>query len=150
MNILFLTPPSPKNIRLFRSIDCSMNTKAAYLWQPYDYLIISSYAKKDDNVSFLDGTVDSLSKDEFYKKLIELKKTNWDIVFSCTGSGAYHEDVPILLEIRKIFFNSTICVLGDVFIDKWFIEDILSKDFDGIVYNPYHIDLNLKEFSQKI
>ena len=50
--------------------------------------------------------------------------------------------MPILLEIRKIFFNSTICVLGDVFIDKWFIEDILSKDFDGIVYNPYHIDLN--------
>ena len=142
MNILFLTPPSPKNIRLFRSIDCSMNTKAAYLWQPYDYLIISSYAKEDDKVSFLDGTVDSLSKDEFLKKLIELKKTNWDVVISCTGSGAYHEDIPILLEIRKIFFNSTICVLGDVFIDKWFIEDILNKDFDGIIYNPYHINLN--------
>ena len=43
-----------------------MNTKAAYLWQPYmtnNFIL----CKKDDNVSFLDGTVDSLSKDEFYK-----------------------------------------------------------------------------------
>lgn len=141
MQLLFINPPSKNNKQFVRLIDCSHEAKASYLWQPNDFMIISSYLTESDEGFLLDGTCDRMSDDLFYKKLEEYKKIDVDLIFFATGSACYYDDLEYFKSIRKIFFEKTICVLGDVFVEKNFREDILDNDADGIVYKPYNLEL---------
>ena len=68
MNYLFINPPSSKK-KYIRLIDCSHEAKASYLWQPNDFMIISSYFKEQDYYYLIDGTVDELDEESFYKEV---------------------------------------------------------------------------------
>ena len=140
MNILFSIPPSKGKRNIFRGIDCSHDAKADYLWQPYDLLIMSSYIKDEDNFHFIDGTVEKNDEKEFFARFDNIKKDIIDVIVICTGSASYHDDIYYMEKLRKMFFNTTICVLGDIFVDEYFRKDILQKDFDGIIFKPYNIN----------
>ena len=62
MNFLFVNPPAHKKKKYMRLIDCSHEAKGDYLWQPNDFMIISSYLDKDDKATLIDGTADELNK----------------------------------------------------------------------------------------
>ena len=51
----------------------------------------------------------------------------WILYFLLRGSVAYYEDFEYLKEIRKIFINSTLCILGDVFLLKRIFENMYSS-----------------------
>ncbi len=136
----FIIPPSRNKRKFIRLIDCSHETKADYLWQPNDYIIMSSYFKEDDELSLIDGTADELDDKEFYKKINHLN-VNIDIIFFSLGSVSYYDDIKYLKKIRDIFQNSTICVLGDIFLEENFRKDIFYLDIDAIIYKPYNLDV---------
>ena len=142
MKLLFINPPSKNNKQFVRLIDCSHEAKASYLWQPNDFMIISSYLKNSDEAFLLDGTCDQMNDDFFFQKLDDYKKFDVDVIFFATGSACYHKDIEYFNSIRKIFFEKTICVLGDVFVETNFRKDILNKDADGIIYKPYNLELD--------
>jgi len=145
MNYLFINPPSSKK-KYIRLIDCSHEAKASYLWQPNDFMIISSYFKEQDNYYLIDGTVDELDAESFYKEVKKFENFKFNIIFFATGSACYYEDIIYYSKLREMFYNSTICILGDVFVEKNFREDIFKKDVDAIIFKPY--DLNLTQVSQ--
>jgi anaerobic magnesium-protoporphyrin IX monomethyl ester cyclase len=140
MKVAFIIPPSKNKKKFIRLIDCSHEAKANYLWQPNDFIIISSYFKNQDELYFIDGTVDELSKDNFFKEIYNVPN-DISIIFFATGSVAYYEDFEYLKEIRRIFFNSTLCILGDVFIEENFRKHVFENDIDAIIYRPYNIDI---------
>ena len=74
MKILFVNPPSKNNKQFVRLIDCSHEAKASYLWQPNDFMIISSYLKDSDEAFLLDGTCDEMNDDFFFQKIDDYKK----------------------------------------------------------------------------
>ena len=144
MKLLFINPPSKNNKQFVRLIDCSHEAKASYLWQPNDFMIISSYLSDSDEGFLLDGTCDQMSDQLFFKKLDEYKEADVDLIFFATGSACYYEDLEYFHSIRKLFFEKTICVLGDIFVEKNFREHILNNDADGIVYKPYNLEIKEK------
>jgi len=150
MKTLLINPPSKNNKQFVRLIDCSHEAKASYLWQPNDFMIISSYLKDDDEAFLIDGTCDEMNDVEFFEKINEIKEKKIDLIFFATGSACYYDDIEYFKFIRKIFYDITICVLGDVFVEKNFRSDILKRDADGIVYKPYNLDLGkIKELRKK-
>lgn len=139
MNVIILIPPSPDYKKIVRMIDCSHETKANYLWQPNDFLIISSLLKSEDKVTFIDGTADSLSEKQFIKEVSAIK--NADILFFALSSVCWHSDYEYFKSVKSILPEVPTFVIGDIFIEQKYQELIL-KDCDGIVFQPYELELD--------
>jgi anaerobic magnesium-protoporphyrin IX monomethyl ester cyclase len=142
MNILFINPPAVKNKKFMRLIDCSHEAKGDYLWQPNDFMIISSYLSSLDNAILIDGTADELSNEDFMEEILNTKNKNIDVIFFATGSSCYLEDLKHFEKIREIFYEKTICVLGDIFLEKNFRKEIISKGADAIIFQPFNLEFN--------
>lgn len=137
MKILFIIPPSPGHRRIVRNIDCSHESKADYLWQPNDLLIISSFAGSGDETVLVDATADRLSDDEFKKQYAAGKP---DIIFYAFSFVCWETDLAYFGQIRAAFSEIPIFVIGDIFLEQDYRELIL-KECEGIVFIPYLIDL---------
>ncbi len=143
MKIILAIPPSKQNKKIIRLIDCSHQAKADYLWQPNDFMIITSLLKPQDGVVFIDGTANRLSDKEFFT---ELRKIEGDILFFALSSVCWQDDYYFFKKTKEIFTQIPIFVMGNIFIEKDYQELILNE-CDGIIFNPYLLDLEnmLKE-----
>lgn len=56
--VILIVPPSPAHKRISRFSDCSQEAKSDYLYQPTDFMIITSFLEAEDKVVFIDGTAD--------------------------------------------------------------------------------------------
>jgi len=139
MKVIFLIPPSPDKRDIIRMIDCAHETKANYLWQPNDYLIISSHLKAEDEAVFIDGTADKMDKSTFLEKVSAVK--SGDILFFALSSVCWNSDYAYFQEIKKIYPDIPIFVIGDILLEKEYREPIL-KYCDGIIFHPYEIELD--------
>lgn len=119
-------------------IDCSYETKAAYLWQPNDYLMISSLLKPEDEATLIDGTADRLDEAQFFKLLSPEKP---DIVFFALSSTCWDWDYRLFQQVRRHFSAEPLYLIGDVFLEDNYLEYILPQ-CEGVVYIPYLLDLN--------
>jgi len=137
MNIILAIPPSPGKNNIIRMIDCSHEAKANYLWQPNDFMIITSLLNLADGVAFIDGTADGLSEEDYLR---ELKNMTGDLLIFALSSVCWESDHAYFLKTRKQFPSIPFYVLGDVFLEESYQCHIL-KDCDGIVFNPYTLDL---------
>ncbi|OGG99687.1 MAG: hypothetical protein A2600_07760 [Candidatus Lambdaproteobacteria bacterium RIFOXYD1_FULL_56_27] len=137
MKILLLVPPSPDHKRIIRNIDCSHEAKADYLWQPNDLMLISALAKAEDEVRFVDGTADRMSREEFFTTL---GHESWDLFVFCLSSAAWASDFGYFQETRALFPMTPAYVLGDIFLEKPY-QEIILKEAEGIVILPHQCDL---------
>lgn len=137
MNILFLVPPSPKKRRIVRMIDCSYESKADYLWQPNDYLMISSLLSPDDTATLLDGTAERLAEPEFFQRAEQERP---DLLFFALSSVCWEWDYRIFTQIRDMFCGIPLYVIGDVFLEDDYLT-FIRPHCHGVVYLPYLLDL---------
>lgn len=137
MKVLFLVPPSPEKRRIIRMSDCSYESKSAYLWQPNDYLMISSLLKKEDEATLIDGTADRLDESEFFSLL---KQEQPDMVFFALSSTCWEWDYRLFQRVRERFPEVPLYLLGDVFLEDNYLDFILPQ-CEGVVYIPYLLDL---------
>lgn len=138
MKIGLIIPPSPNNKKIIRLVDCSHETKANYLWQPNDYLIITSLLKPEDKAFLVDGTCDALAENVFFEELI---KFEGDILFFALSSVCWNSDYYFFKKVRQIFPNIPTFVIGDIFLEKHY-QSLILNDCDGIVFHPYILDLD--------
>lgn len=143
MNIFFINPPSDKK-RIIRLIDCSHEAKANYLWQPNDYMIMSSLLGNDDKAYLIDGTADRMSKNEFLKRLNQNVKPH--LIIYALSSVFWTSDLIYFNEIKKLFLNIPIYVIGDIFLEKEYQDYILGQ-CEGIISIPHII--NFKKMAAK-
>jgi len=137
MKILLVIPPSPGHRKIMRMIDCSHEAKANYLWQPNDFMIITSLLTTEDEVFFIDGTADALPEEVF---LNSLKGTAGDMLFFALSSASWESDYYFFKKVKQLFPDIPTYVLGDIFLEKEYQTFIL-KECDGIIFYPYLLDL---------
>ena len=140
LNCLMLIPPSPnQSNRIIRQIDCSHESKAGYLWQPYDFMIISSHFATDNQNTFIDGTANSMTPEEFQEKLDKVEEP--EMMFFALSSVCWSTDLEYFRKAKKQFKNCLKFVIGDIFVEEPYREIIL-KECDGIIFLPHLIDIN--------
>lgn len=138
MNIAFIIPPSPLNRKIIRLIDCSHEAKAGYLWQPSDFMVISSLLGPVDNAVLVDGTSDKMSEGSFFELLQGLQP---DIVFFALSGVCWESDYQFYLKTSQILNACPMYVIGDIFQEQEYLEFIL-RACDGVVFNPFLLHLN--------
>lgn len=127
MNILLLNPPGEK--LYVRDYYCSKVSKANYIYQPVDLLILSGILGLKHRVSLIDAIVERLSPKDCLSKIV-LKKP--DAIVALTGSVSIKEDIVFFTEIKKQL-NCPIYASGDVLMEKG--AEFLSHNdsIDGII-----------------
>lgn len=138
MNILFLIPPSPENRRIVRMIDCSYESKADYLWQPNDYLMISSLLSPDDTATVLDGTAEHLDEKTFFRRIEGQERP--DLLFFALSSVCWEWDYRLFTRLREMLSGIPLYLIGDVFLEDDYL-DYIRPLCEGVVYIPYLLDL---------
>jgi len=137
MNVLFLIPPSPGNRRIIRLVECSHEAKADYLWQPYDYMLISSLLRPEDRARLIDGTADRLEETEFLR---QTGAEEPDLVFFTLSSICWDWDLRLFTEVRARFPRTPLYLVGDIFLEDDYLEFILPR-CEGVVFQPQLLDL---------
>lgn len=136
MDILLVIPPSPRQKRIIRMIDCSYETKANYLWQPNDFIIMTSLLKENDRVFFVDGTADRLDGESFRR---QLRTCKGDIVIFALSSVCWESDYRYFEDTKKLFPGIPVFVIGDIFLEEAY-QRLILKECEGIIFNPYQLD----------
>lgn len=142
MNIVLVIPPSPGKNNIIRMIDCSHEAKANYLWQPNDFMIITSLLGPFDDIVFIDGTADVLSEVQFLR---QVRAASGDFLIFALSSVCWESDYSFFRKTKELLPNMPFYVLGDIFLEEDYQQMIL-KQCDGIVVNPY--ELNLSEMAR--
>ncbi len=137
MKILLIIPPSPDHRQIVRMIDCSHESKANYLWQPNDFIIITSLLKPRDEVVLIDGTADALSDEEFFRVC---QQAQGDIIFFALSSVCWKSDYEFFERSKTFFQDIPIYVIGDIFVERDY-QQMMLKECDGIVFQPYLLNL---------
>lgn len=138
MNIALVIPPSPHKKKIIRLIDCSHEAKADYLWQPNDFMIISSLLGTEDDAVLIDGTADELGEDVFFQLLQGLQP---DLVFFALSGVCWESDYQFFLKTSELFDSKPLYVIGDIFQEQEYLAYIL-RECDGVVFNPFLLNLN--------
>ena len=136
----FINPPSKKGRKLIRNFDCATESKGNYLYQPYDFLLLSAQLEEYE-FELVDAIAENLSENTIFSKcdnakmfVVALADTNWE------------EDFEFVKNLRKLFPETPILVFGDSFIEKNARDEIESY-VNGILANP--IEVNLKNLDLK-
>lgn len=138
MNVLFVIPPSPGKKKVMRLIDCSHEAKANYLWQPNDFMIVSSLLAPEDGAELIDATARGMDEAEFISAISSARRP--DIVFFALSSVCWKTDLDYCLKVRARLPDVPLYVTGDIFVYEQYQSFILAHA-EGIVFNPYLLDL---------
>lgn len=128
LNVLLLNPPGEK--LYIRDYYCSKVSKASYLYEPIDLLILSGILSSRHNISAMDAIAEKLSPEKCLKKIVSL---NPDLIISLTGAVSFPEDVSFWSDIKRANKKILIFASGDILMDE--TEDTLQglDCLDGVI-----------------
>lgn len=128
MNILLLNPPGKK--LYIRDYYCSKVSKAGYLYEPVDLLLLSGILSTKHTTHVLDAIAYHLSPIKCLKKINALKP---DVIISLTGMVSFYEDIEFWKKIKKSLKGTFIFASGDILMEDG--ESLLKKFdcLDGIL-----------------
>lgn len=95
-DILLLNPPWEKPY--FRDLYCSASTKASYIWQPTDLLVLSGIVSREYSVRVIDAIAEDLSFDEALHRALE---TDLKAVIFLIASGTEDQDLRLVAAIKE-------------------------------------------------
>lgn len=122
LNILLLNPPGKK--LYLRDYYCSKISKASYIYEPVDLLILSGILSTKHMVKVLDAMAYNYSPSKCLKKINSL---NPDIIISLTGAVSFEEDVEFWKLIKASRKDILIFASGDILMED---TDLLLKELD--------------------
>lgn len=136
-NVVLVNPPSPAGRKIIRNTDCAIESKANYLIQPYDLILLSGCFPVDCPVSLVDATVDKLSATE---ALDRISAAHPDIIIQSLSEVCWENDFAFLQEVRRRFADAIVLVFGDAFVEDH-SADMVGPYADGIVVSPLLLDV---------
>ena len=140
--VAFINPPAPKSVKkLIRTFDCNTESKGNYLYQPYDYVVLSGAIPKNIDIEFVDACAHDLDGLELFSRN---EKNKFDIIFISIGQNVFQNDLEYLKKVRQLNEETPIIVFGAPFVEQYY-RDIVSPIVDGILHNPLSLDLDLIE-----
>lgn len=142
MQVLFVNPPSPNNRKVMRNFDCTTESKGKYLFQPYDFLLLSSSIPQNWNFKFIDFVAQSKMENDS-ERLKILSEFRPDILVMAMANTLWDNDLSFLKKIRKNLPRTKILVFGDSFTEDQSIT-LVSDVVDGVLSTP--LDFNFQDF----
>ncbi len=125
MKVAFINPPVYPFRKIMRNFDCATESKGNYLYQPYDFLLMSGMVPENWPLLFLDCIAQKISAERALKKLEEYDPK---VIVCALASSNWEQDRLFVGQLRKRFPLSTLLVFGDVF-----IEDSPARSIDTLV-----------------
>lgn len=119
-HVLFLTPPSDR--LLYRGVACTWVSKASYVWQPFDFILLSAIIPPSIKISYIDSVAHKIRLDDVFKFIVDNGVTN---LIMSMSSIEWARDLGTLVTIRNEFPRLKIALLGDVFQERPFVEQVL-------------------------
>ncbi|MFQ5900629.1 MAG: B12-binding domain-containing radical SAM protein [Thermodesulfobacteriota bacterium] len=110
--ILLLNPPGTK--LYIRDYYCSKVSKADYLYQPADLLILSGIIGERYTPILVDAMVSGFDTERCYRKIVSLSP---DAIVFLTGAVSWQED-SIFIERIKETINCPVIGTGDIFLEN--------------------------------
>lgn len=137
--VIFINPPSRLNRKLIRNFDCATESKANYLYQPYDKLLLSSHFESNE-FALIDAIADSIQIDQVITIINNLSNSfNIEYFIVSLADTNWLEDFDFLKTLNSLYPQTPIFIFGDSF-----IEDLARKEVSnlcsGILSNPLEIN----------
>lgn len=128
LNILLLNPPGKK--LYIRDYYCSKVSKASYLYEPVDLLILSGILSVRHAVHVIDAIAEKLSPQKCLERIVSLGP---DVIISLTGAVSFPEDVSFWKKIKTSIKAIKVFSSGDILMDE--TESTLANIdcLDGII-----------------
>lgn len=140
-HVLFVNPPSERS--LYRGIVCTWVSKAKYVWQPFDFILLSALVPPSMRVSYLDSVVHKVKTEDILRFIREEAVTHAVMSMSSIEWG---RDKTTLLELRNLFPDLNIAVFGDVFQERFFVEQVLPV---GVTVIRHPLDIKISEYFER-
>lgn len=138
MHVSFLNPPLTEYRKLIRNFDCATESKANYLYQPYDFLVMSSCVPLGWSLSLIDGIAQKSSIDNV---LEELSVKTPDVLVISMANTSWRDDLDTLKRIRTRFPTMKLYVFGDLFIEEFYRVEVEAY-VEGILEDPIYVDFH--------
>lgn len=132
MRVSFVNPAVSPFRKIMRNFDCATESKGNYLYQPYDFLLLSSRIPPAWDLQFIDAVARKLDEK---RVLNDLVKYDPQIIVCALAATNWEQDFQFLCEIRERFPNSFLFVFGDLFIENSAAERI-APYINGILTSP--------------
>lgn len=128
LNILLLNPPGEK--LYIRDYYCSKVSKAGYIYEPVDLLILSGILSTKHKVYVLDAIAHNYSPSKCLQKIDFI---NPDVIISLTGAVSFDEDVEFWEAIKASHKEVLIFASGDILMED--TDLLISKlaCLDGVI-----------------
>jgi radical SAM superfamily enzyme YgiQ (UPF0313 family) len=139
MRVSFINPAIFPYKKIMRDFDCAGESKGNYLYQPYDFLLLSAFVPHEWSFNFIDAVADQISHQESIEQLI---KHNPEIIVCSVAGINWLQDFSTLKEIRDTFPRSFLFVFGDLFVDDYPRREALPI-VDGILSSPVMFDFSI-------
>ena len=127
--VLLLNPPADGIY--FRDLYHTFSSKASYVWQPADLLIMSGALGRAFHITVRDCIGDEMSQTDLVASLGE--NTRFDFIISLTGSITVSEDVKTLSILKEKFITSKVLVVGDFVREHGKLFLLQNKIIDGCI-----------------
>ncbi len=129
-----------------RDFDCAGETKGNYLYQPYDFLLMSAFVPKDWDFRFIDSIASRHTKEECFDLL---KNSRPDIIVCSVAGINWRQDLETIKEIRARYSDQFLFVFGDLFVDDYPRSEVMPW-VDGIFSSPVLFNFSvLQDFTDR-
>lgn len=136
MKVIFLNPAITPYRKIMRDFDCAGESKGNYLYQPYDFLLMSGFVPAEWEFKFIDAVADRSSHDDV---LMLLKNENPDVLVCSVAGINWKQDSETLKQLRSHFPGIKLFTFGDLFLDEHPRTEIRPY-VDGIFSSPVQFD----------
>jgi len=145
MNIVLLNPPGDK--LYVRNYYCGSTSKANYLFQPLDLLMLSGRLYREYEIDIVDCIAEKLGPEETIRRIIARKA---GVVICLVSIVSWKSDLDFLYKLKKQMPSLAIIANGDVFFEE--PERILRENncIDAIIFDFISRDIiNYLENNEK-
>ena len=139
MRVSFVNPAVTPFRKIMRNFDCATESKGNYLYQPYDFLLLSSRIPPTWKLQFIDAVANRFAEEKVLK---ELNAYGPQIIVCALAATNWDQDFNFLCELREKFPDAYLLVFGDLFIEKGPAEKV-SPFVNGILSSPviFHFEV---------
>jgi radical SAM superfamily enzyme YgiQ (UPF0313 family) len=130
--VIFLNPPSEMGRKIIRNFDCATESKGNYLYQPYDFLLLSSSISENHELKILDAIADKI---DFKNVMLRVENFSPSLIVVSIADSNWNEDFYFIKQLRQSYSDLCIIVIGDSFIDSTSVDKI-KPYVNGILHNP--------------
>jgi anaerobic magnesium-protoporphyrin IX monomethyl ester cyclase len=139
--VTLINPPTPNGRKFTRNADCAAESKGNYLWQPYDFLLISGAFAESVEVNFIDAVADRLDEKQVFTQVLSLQP---QLIITSAIDALWEQDLEFIKTLRSHFPDTPILVFGDALIEDYNFEQI-SPLIDGAILNPFSFHIEAAE-----